>query len=89
MNITSTDAPNMFTLAHLIENTRDNIPCECLRIDGPLALLVYTDGAPDDDGLQLVTISCAPWYNDATMELLNDYAPGYVKVAPFFYQFRG
>ena len=89
MNIASNDTPNMFTLAHLIENTRDNITCECLRIDGRLAFLVYTDGAPDEDGLQLVTISCAPWYNDATMELLNDYAPGYVKVAPFFYQFRG
>ena len=89
MNIASTDRPNMFTLAHLIENTRDNITCECLRIDGRLAFLVYTDGAPDEEGTQLVTISCAPWYNDTTMALLNDYAPGYVKVAPFFYQFRG
>ena len=89
MNIASNDTPNMFTLAHLIENTRDNITCECLRIDGRLAFLVYTDGAPDEEGTQLVTISCAPWYNDTTMALLNDYAPGYVKVAPFFYQFRG
>lgn len=51
MNITSNDAPNMFTLAHLIENTRDNITCESLRVDGRLAFLVYTDGAPDEDGL--------------------------------------
>ena len=89
MNIASTEKPNMFTLAYLIENARDNITCDCLRVDGRLAFLVYTDGAPDDDGMQLVTIRCAPWYNDAIIPLLEDYAPGYVKVAPFFYQFKG
>lgn len=89
MNIASTEAPNMFTLAHLIENTRDNITCECLRIDGRLAFNVYTDGAPDENGLQLVTISCAPWYNDSLIPLLEDYTPDYVKVASFIYQFKG
>lgn len=89
MNITSTDTPNMFTLAHLIENTRDNITCDCLRVDGCLAFLVYTDGAPDDDGMQFVTIRTTPWYNDSLIPLLEDYAPDYVTVAPFLYQFRG
>ena len=43
MNIASTEKPNMFTLAYLIENARDNITCDCLRVNGRLAFLVYTD----------------------------------------------